>query len=322
MTGASGWLGAATARALERAGADVVRLVRDERTGATAVDLTARGATARLSAALTGCDAIVHAAARVHRPVEDQRERQLMHLVNARGTELTVEAAERARVPRFVYVSTIGVYDFASGLVHDEDDPPAPATAYGATKWLGESAVRASRLDGRVVRLATLAGRGDVANFARMARAIAGRRFVIPGAGAARKSWVAIEDAAELLAATALAEQLPHATFHLAHPSPITVREAADTLARCLSVARPPSVPLAIVRAASRASDLLSRAVGHPLSLQRSLGALTTDSVVRTERLRACFPSHRFRTFAEVTPCYVPPSDPPEAMGRPRSPFE
>lgn len=305
VTGASGLVGRAVATELERLGAEVVRI--GHRAGARndhEVDLGSAPATPVLVRAFEGCATVIHAAAHVHRVEGSARDRELFHAINVDGTSRVVEAAERAAVRRLVFVSTIGVHGFVPGRAADEDDAPAPESAYGATKWLAEQRVNAAPFDTRIARLATVVGAGDHANYARLARAIAGRRFVVPGDGAARKSLLAIDDAAALLARTALEERLPHRLFHLAHPTPMSVRAICDALADALGAPRPPSVPLGAIRGVAFTVDRLTRAVLGRGSFEDSVRKLARDAVVSTERERANFPGHRYRSLGEVASAY------------------
>jgi dTDP-glucose 4,6-dehydratase len=87
-----------------------------------------------VSAALNGCDAIVHFAAESHvdrsiyEPVTAIR-------TNVLGTQILLEAAHKANVPRFLHVSTDEVYgDIPPGLLADESYPLLPSSPYSASK--------------------------------------------------------------------------------------------------------------------------------------------------------------------------------------------
>jgi UDP-glucose 4-epimerase len=83
-------------------------------------------------------DAVIHLAARasVTRSVEEPEEDAA---VNVGGTLAVLEAARRAGVQRFVYVSTGGALYGDTDLVPTPEDAPiAPLSPYGASKWAGE----------------------------------------------------------------------------------------------------------------------------------------------------------------------------------------
>lgn len=80
--------------------------------------------------------------------------------LNAEPVEELLRIVERERLPtRVVYLSTDYVFDGARGL-YREGDPPAPATAYGRSKALGERAVLAAGGRHEVVRSAAVMAPG------------------------------------------------------------------------------------------------------------------------------------------------------------------
>lgn len=72
----------------------------------------------------------------LHDPIEN-------HEVNASATLKLLEAARRAEVPRFVYVSSSEVYGTARWVPMSEDHPTLPMTVYGSSKLAGECYTRA-----------------------------------------------------------------------------------------------------------------------------------------------------------------------------------
>jgi nucleoside-diphosphate-sugar epimerase len=95
------------------------------------------------SAALRDIEAVVHLAAYVH--VDDARaDPALAMQINCAGTLRLAEAALRAGVNRFVFLSSVKVNGEASGDVpFREDDPPRPEGAYAQSKWAAEQALAA-----------------------------------------------------------------------------------------------------------------------------------------------------------------------------------
>src|SRR5438105_570420 len=108
VTGATGGVGTALVRALRARGDSVRALVRDParaKLDATLVrgDL---GDEAALEEVARGADAFVHTAAHVG----DWGDSAEFEDVNVGGTRRAVEAAARAKVKRFVHVSSVAVY--------------------------------------------------------------------------------------------------------------------------------------------------------------------------------------------------------------------
>jgi nucleoside-diphosphate-sugar epimerase len=100
------------------------------------------------SAALREIDAVVHLAAHVH--VEDSRtDPALAMRVNCAGTLRLAEAARRAGVNRFVFLSSVKVNGEASDdAPFREDDAPRPEGAYARSKWAAEQALAALAAEG------------------------------------------------------------------------------------------------------------------------------------------------------------------------------
>lgn len=299
VTGASGFVGRAVCDVLSARGAQVVRVSRAIGDSVdVACDLGDARSSEGLRLAFEGATAVVHAAAHVHRPDESAEEISRFRAVNVGGTERVVRAAASAGVTRIVYVSTIGVHGFRRGS-STEDDVPEPESAYASTKLLGESIVTAGAADARIVRLATVYGAGDMANFARLGAAIARGRFVIPGDGSTRKSVIAIDDAAELIADVTLRDAVVP-TMHLASPRPVSIAEVCDGFARAFGVRPPRRVPLGLLRMVGSVGDVL-RAAHLPAPLDSAtLTKLTRDTVVDTRRLSSFAPDHRFRELSDV----------------------
>ena len=232
VTGASGWVGARVCVALAAEGHAVRRLVRRSRAdGEMALDLAGEGSEASWTEALRGCATVIHCAAHVHRPNETPAERELFMRVNVTGTGRLLAAARAAGVSRFVFVSSVAVYDWSGpdGETRGEGAPLAPATAYGQSKYEGERLVQAWPGDWCIARLATIYGDGDRANFARLAAALKRGRFLLPGDGGARKSVLPVDLAGVLLARLARPEG-GTGIFNLALPIAPTLAEIFRSL--------------------------------------------------------------------------------------------
>ncbi len=124
-----------------RSQAEVVAL------GRPAFDLTDRAAVlAGLEAARP--DVIVNAAA--YTAVDKaETEEEAATRVNGEGAGHAAEAAARLGVP-LLHLSTDYVFDGALNRAYREDDPTAPAGAYGRSKLVGEQQV-AQRCENRVI---------------------------------------------------------------------------------------------------------------------------------------------------------------------------
>ena len=247
--------------------------------------------------------ALIHCAGLAHVKVEDRASRDVMHRINVDGTARMAKVCSTLGVRRFVQASTIAVYDWGSGEPHvarDETGRVGPSTAYGATKLAAERIAEQSGLDVRIVRLATVFGTGDRANFFRLAKAIRRRRFVIPGRGDQRKSCIDVDSASRTLIAIAGMPDPAHRLVNVAFSEAPTLAEISQTLAGVCGVSPPSHMPEILLRAAawcgSRAASL-----GLPAPLASSdLTKLCAWTWVDASRAIEMFPELRSRTFVDA----------------------
>ncbi|HVR44979.1 MAG TPA: dTDP-4-dehydrorhamnose reductase [Thermoanaerobaculia bacterium] len=150
VTGASGMLGSDLTAALRRAGESVIPFGRAE------LDLT-RAADVRRAALRTRPDVIVNCAAWTKVDAAEQ-DRRTAELVNGTAVGHLAEAADTTGA-LLIQISTDFVFDGTSSRPYRPEDPPAPLSAYGASKLIGErEAARASAH--LVVRASWLFGAG------------------------------------------------------------------------------------------------------------------------------------------------------------------
>lgn len=301
VTGAGGWVGREVCAWL-RANAYAVRpLTRSGGLpGGVGLDLTAPENDPQWRQALQGCTAVIHCAAHVHRPLETAEEKKLFELVNVAGTAKLLAACGQEGVNRFVLVSSAAVYDWSSGAPMREDGGLRATTAYAKSKLEAEALVRGSALDWRIGRLATVFGRGDTANFQRLARALKARRFVIPGAGDARKSVLPVSRAGELLGRLATQQEGGRTVLNLASPNAPSLREICTAFSRRCGFPSAPTAPLWLLRGGAFLGDGL-RALGLPTPLDtNTLAKLTTPTVLDVSAMKHAFPNLNWPEFEEA----------------------
>jgi dihydroflavonol-4-reductase len=126
VTGATGFIGDHLVKRLRTRGDEVVALVRSPLRAGTLRDIGAELAEGDLSdpaavrSAMEGCDSAFHVAG-VYRVGIRPRERPAMYEANVRGTEIVLDAAVDAAIPRIVYVSTCNVFGNTRGRIVDEE---------------------------------------------------------------------------------------------------------------------------------------------------------------------------------------------------------
>ncbi len=172
VTGATGFVGAAVARALIRDGWQVTALarpssdrrnLRDQPLQIAEGDLADRSS---LERALSGCQALFHVAADYRLGALDPRE---LYQTNVEGTRNILECARRAGLQRIVYTSSVATVGIpADGSPGDESTPVSVADMIGhykRSKFLAEKLAREAAESGSpvvIVNPSTPIGPGDV----------------------------------------------------------------------------------------------------------------------------------------------------------------
>lgn len=143
LTGGTGFIGGEVARQLRERGDEVACLVRNPEKGAKLRELGCEMVAGDLSderaihKGMEGCDAVIHAAA-VYEVGIPASQRPAMREANVGGTERVLSAALETKIPKVVYVSTVGVFGNTHGRIVDESyEHPAKefTSAYEETKW-------------------------------------------------------------------------------------------------------------------------------------------------------------------------------------------
>jgi dihydroflavonol-4-reductase len=125
LTGGAGFVGGAVARLLRERGDDLVAIVRDRHRAAALVELGVEiieddlSDVGRMTEALRGAEAVIHAAGS-YRIGIPKSERGAMWDANVGATTRLLDAAEAAKTPRTVYVSTVNVFGNTRGRIVDE----------------------------------------------------------------------------------------------------------------------------------------------------------------------------------------------------------
>jgi dihydroflavonol-4-reductase len=172
VTGATGFVGAAVARALVTAGWQVRALVRGGSNRGNLLKLAVEVAegdladVASLERALDGCTALFHAAADYRLGA---RNPESLYLTNVEGTRNVLQAARRCGVARIVYTSSVATIGIPSDGSPGEERTPVALSQmighYKRSKYLAEEVVRdAARLGMSVVIVnpSTPVGPGDI----------------------------------------------------------------------------------------------------------------------------------------------------------------
>jgi UDP-glucose 4-epimerase len=277
VTGATGFVGTALLARLTASGYGVVPAVRRSSGLPNEVVVGNLAASTDWRPALSGCDAVVHLAARVH--VMDESSKNPLALYRETNTDATLSLARQAAaagVKRFVFISTIKVNGEGGDAAYREIDAPAPADAYAISKWEAEQGLwriaRETGLEVVILRPPLVYGPGVKANFLRLMQLIH-KGWPLPlGAIRNRRSLLYLGN---LVDAIRLCVEHPAAagqTFLLddgeAVSTPDLIRAVAHAMGR---TARLPAVPVSVI-------EFAGALLGKRAAVARLTGSLWVDS--------------------------------------------
>jgi dihydroflavonol-4-reductase len=308
VTGATGFVGAAVARALIRQGWEVRALARrgsDRRNVQhLAVEVVEGDLADResLERALSDCQALFHVAADYRLGALDPSQ---LYETNVEGTRNILDAARQARVRRIVYTSSVATVGIPTdGSPGNEDTPVGIADMIGhykRSKFLAEQVAREAALAGApvvIVNPSTPIGPGDVKptpTGQMVLDAAAGRMPAYVDTGL---NIVHVDDVAEghLLA---FDRGRPGERYILGGKD-MTLREILIEIAR-LAGRRPPSIrlPTGMVLPIAYVAEAVARMTGRP-------GRITVEGV-RMARKRMFFSSDK--ASRELGYKWRPPTD-------------
>ncbi len=318
VTGAGGFLGNTLVNELCKEGIAVRAAVREAKQStplppmAEMVWSDIRDAQ-KIKEAVSGCDAVVHLAAKVH-AMDDMASDQDYHAINVDGTRHILDAAVGSGVTRFVFASSVKVFgEETSGCV-DETQAPDPQTAYGRSKWRAEQLVSeyAERYGFTAVslRLPMVYGPTKKGNLYRMIEAIDHGRFpALPRLPAVR-SLLHVENFVQAVKLCLGASHLARRTYIVADAEPYSVTDLYDWLHAGLENPAPRwRVPLWALKGAARCGDLLQVVYGQrtPFTTERltklvGSACFSTTAITRDLGYRAV---HSFReTVPELIAFY------------------
>ena len=223
-----------------------------------------------MSEALTGVDAVIHTAGIASTmsgiPEDDYR------LFNTEATVNFAKAAQRARVKRFIFLSSIRAQ---SGPTCDgvltEAREPCPTDAYGRSKLAAERGLAEIALDWAALRLALVYGPGVGGNMARLIK-LARSPYPLPLAGlGSEHSLLGLDNLVEAIAKVLAAPAPLKRPLIVADPKPLTV--GAMVAAMRQGLGRRPGlfyVPQPMLKRALRVA-------GRGAPLQALFGSLVAD---------------------------------------------
>jgi len=251
VTGGAGFIGSHLVDALVAAGdevsvlddfssGEIENLAEATRTGRVTVTEGSILDPIALEKAISGCDLAFHLAVQcVRRSLGKPLEN---HEINATGTILTLEAARKAGVKRFVYCSSSEVYGNTAAGRLSESIVPEPVTVYGSAKLAGEYYTKAYHqtygLPTIIVRPFNSYGprehdRGDLAEVIPrfVIRVLNGLPPVIFGSGENGRDFTYVTETATGILRVADADAFIGKVVNIAYGEMIRIRDVAEAVA-------------------------------------------------------------------------------------------
>jgi len=273
LTGATGFIGRHLLTELPKRGYRVRVLLRrpsEVPPGATSAVIGDIASPHNMAAALRDVDMVIHSAGLAHamsgRPEDDYRS------INTEATIKLAQAAERAGVKRFVFLSSIRAQTgpVAQGVL-TEAEAPQPTDPYGRSKLEAERGLATLGLDWAALRPVLVYGAGVKGNMAALL-ALAQSPWPLPLGGlTASRSLLSLDNLTAAIDTILRAPGPLRRPFIVADPEPVTIPQIVTALRRGLG--RGPGlvpVPSFILRGAAALA-------GRGEAYERLAGTLVAD---------------------------------------------
>lgn len=292
ITGATGFLGGALARALAGEGIELHGLRRRGSDASSLADVPITwhegdlDQPSGLAGFMDGADWVIHAAGMLGRAGAREEE---YRRVNVEGTRHVLAAALAAGgAPRVLHLSSPGVLG-PSEVAVEEDTPARPTNAYERSKAAAEDVAREFAARGLPVVLARpgfVYGPGDRHVLGLFQAIRRGRFFFIDG-GRHRCQPTFVDDAVAGMLAAARRGR-PGEAYHVVGPRAVTFRELANAIAGELDVPPPRlSLPRMPVMLAAGSLEVAAGLAGRTAPLSRTgVAFFSEDRVVSWEKAR------------------------------------
>ncbi len=266
VTGGSGFIGRRLCASL---GSESLRILSRRPLidmSTTVIDLALSNVGA-LSEICEDVDTVYHCAGFAHAWNEHDVAVALKHMrINFEATHNLVDAAGRAGVKRFIFLSSVKAMGEPGEQCVDESWPLPPLSVYGKSKRAAEEAVQeaGSKYGMHVVnlRLAMAYGPGGRGNLERMIRMI--RRGIFPPLPETgnRRSLVYVDDVVSAMRLAAQEERAAGKTYIVADPTPYSGRQIYQAIREVMGMkACRWAVPLSVLGGGAVLGDLLGRAM-------------------------------------------------------------
>lgn len=237
-----------------------------------------------VEAAVSEVDAVAHLAAWVHRVPHNKEEETAIYEVNQLATERICNICKQ-QSKRIVLASTVAVYGEDTMGEFNEGSPLCPETPYAKSKLEAEEAVIGA--GGIVLRLPMVYGRNDRGNMYRMIHAISRGWFVVPGSGAAKRTFVGRWNVAQAFFLALTIVDPMNYLYLVTDDETVTVGEMADLIAKISGSRSPRKVPRFLLGFAAVGGTVLGAVMRHKMPLDYSMyKKLNRDLIFDGSRIR------------------------------------
>lgn len=284
VSGATGFVGRALCGHLSMHGHVAVPAVRRDSGLAGEFVVGDIDGTTEWLAALAGCDAVVHLAARVH--VMNDTAQDPLAPYRATNTAATLNLARQAAaagVKRFVFISTIKVNGEGRDAAYREADAAMPEDAYAISKWEAEQGLQRiaadTGLEVVILRPPLVYGPGVKANFLRLLRTVR-RGWPLPlGAIRNRRSLLYLGNFVDAIKTCVEHPDVAGQTFLLDDGQPVSTPDLVRAVARAMGrPARLLAVPVSVL-------EFMGTLLGKQAAVARLTGSLYVDGSFIRSRL-------------------------------------
>ncbi len=284
VTGGTGFIGGEVIRQLRERGEEVACLVRTpekgQRAAALGCELVAGdlGDSKAIREGMESCDAVIHAAAMYEIGIPAS-QRPAMREANVGGTERVLRAALEAKIPKVLYVSTVGAFGNTHGKVVDEsyEHPGREFTScYEETKWeahqIAKRMIRDEGLPCIIVQPGGVYGPGDTSSIAELLNQfLSGKMPLIPFP----ELGICLSHVEDIAAGILLAldKGKPGETYVLSGPA-TTMRETIGVVAGVTGRKAPKhAIPTPLMKAMVPIGPLIGKMMGQPPNLRELISS-------------------------------------------------
>jgi nucleoside-diphosphate-sugar epimerase len=284
LTGGTGFIGGEVARQLRACGEEVTCLVRSPGKAAKLTELGCElvpgdlGDEAAIRNGMRGCDAVIHAAAMYEVGIP-AKQRPAMWEANVTGTERVMKAAQAEKIPRIVYVSTVGIFGNTHKKVVDESykNPENDFTSYYEETKLEAHKVVQRLIDDEglpaiIVQPGGVYGPGDTSQVADLLEQFFAGRLPLMPFPELGICMTHVEDIAGGIL-LALDKGKLGETYVISGPV-TTMREAIETVARVSGRKAPKrALPTGLMKAMIPLGPVVGKVMGQPPNLRELISS-------------------------------------------------